>query len=640
MKGMAVSAILFLSYPAFSANPTCEQKVLSQARERGLAADPQWLRLLHYRRTTFRFRSQADGNGFFISNAGNTEPDAELEALAHWLCSGEARPTGHKRLKSLPARCQFPARERFLREKLNLGEHPWPEPGCPDLEEWRQRINPSDVTLVFSSFYPNNPSSVFGHTLLRVNRNKIGPVAVDSPLLSYGINYAATETSSNPVKYAIWGVIGGFPGEFAALPYYYKVREYSDIESRDIWEYGLDITAAEISRLIDHIWELGFTYFDYFYFTENCSYHLLTALEAAIPRLDVSDGLPFWVIPSDTIKAVTSVPGLVKRIEYRPSVYRQFLFRYGRVREKPEARAAFHRLVDGKSIEPAVLPPEELALVYDAVLDYWDFRNFRELIDEKSAQALKKQEFLVARSRLPVTPPLKVPVDRQLQPDLSHGSMRYGFSYGKRTAGAGSEFGQLDIRFAFHDFLDYSQGVPDNSDINFFRVKLRTLDRFADPQVESARIVDIRLLAPVNEFQKPLSWHFSLGGDRTGVYGCDNCFAAASVMEVGGALEWAGRRLLTYALGGGQVLYGAAFETPELKLVPRLTAGTRWRWNRHWAHVIEGQWGRAFGHRQISQRQWTLESRYIFNYGLAAGVTWSKDQFRDEQILFNLFYYR
>jgi hypothetical protein len=74
------------------------------------------------------------------------------------------------------------------------------------------------------------------------------------------------------------------------MPYYLKVREYSDLENRDIWEYELNLTPEEIDRLLMHAWELGPIHFDYYFFDENCAYHLLGLLEAARPDLTLTEG--------------------------------------------------------------------------------------------------------------------------------------------------------------------------------------------------------------------------------------------------------------------------------------------------------------------------------------------------------------
>ena len=85
----------------------------------------------------------------------------------------------------------------------------------------------------------------------------------------------------NGLTFAIQGLIGGYPGTFSVLPYYIKVREYSNLENRDLWEYELNLSPEEIEIFVDHLWELGSTYFAYYYLSENCSYHVLGLLEAS-----------------------------------------------------------------------------------------------------------------------------------------------------------------------------------------------------------------------------------------------------------------------------------------------------------------------------------------------------------------------
>src|SRR5262249_24426816 len=154
---------------------------------------------------------------------------------------------------------------------------------CKDYVEFRDKVGGQSATMVFSSYYLGNPSSVFGHTLLRINKGDPGPS--HAALLDYGVNYAPVADMSNAVTYAWNGMFGGFHGVFTNLRYYYKVREYNDFESRDLWEYDLNLTPEEMAQLTRHLWELGFSDFPYYYLTKNCSYHLLAALEAAAPRL-------------------------------------------------------------------------------------------------------------------------------------------------------------------------------------------------------------------------------------------------------------------------------------------------------------------------------------------------------------------
>jgi len=68
-------------------------------------------------------------------------------------------------------------------------------------------------------------------------------------------------------------------------PYYSKVNEYLFGESRDLWEYALDLEPSQVEWLVEHLWELVVNgSFDYFYLDENCSFHLLSLLEIAQPQ--------------------------------------------------------------------------------------------------------------------------------------------------------------------------------------------------------------------------------------------------------------------------------------------------------------------------------------------------------------------
>src|SRR3989442_796145 len=71
--------------------------------------------------------------------------------------------------------------------------------------------------------------------------------------------------------------------------------------------------------MLMHAWELGNAYFDYFFFKENCSYHILSLLEVADPRLHLTDQFVAWTVPADTVRVVTQYRDLVADIAYRPS---------------------------------------------------------------------------------------------------------------------------------------------------------------------------------------------------------------------------------------------------------------------------------------------------------------------------------
>ena len=321
---VALLVSLAAAAPATAApapDPSYLPELVLRARRLGLAEDPGWIRLGHWRRTVQGdWKSEVDGPAFFRALRGKTSPRAELEATLRGLF--DARPVADE---LSDAQCRFPARFAFLARKLDVDPARLPPRACPRLEDFLGRVHARAVTLVFSSYYLNNPASAFGHTFLRLDKEEGARAGKEQELLDYGVDYAATVTTRNAVAYALNGLLGRFKGRFSHLAYYYKVRQYADAESRDLWEYDLALAPEEVALLTAHLWELGGTWFDYWYLDENCSYHVLAALEAAAPRLDLLSHVgAFGVLPSDTVQALFRNPGLVRDVHWRPSIRTQF----------------------------------------------------------------------------------------------------------------------------------------------------------------------------------------------------------------------------------------------------------------------------------------------------------------------------
>ena len=244
-------------------------EVIQHALEANLASEREWHLLLHYRENLFGgVTSEADDPQFFLSPNGRTDPQAELESTISFLFSEELVGSSKQ-----PAQCAFIARYHWLKEQLAIDETKLPLIHCERFDMWFNELNAESVTLIFASAFLDNPASMFGHTFLRVDQKG---QTEQTRLLAYTINYAAEVPPDSGALYPIKGIFGGFKGYFTTPPYYLKVQEYRDIENRDIWEYRLHFSEHQVRRLLEHAWELGSTYFDYFFFKENCSYHILS----------------------------------------------------------------------------------------------------------------------------------------------------------------------------------------------------------------------------------------------------------------------------------------------------------------------------------------------------------------------------
>lgn len=479
--------------------------LIGQARNRGLAADPEWRALLHYepRFGLLAPRALPDSANFFLAPRGKTDAAAELEATLTAFFSDEIETD-----KTQNPQCRFRARFAWLDARLGFDGSRLPRRPCVRFDQWRQALDPGRVTLVFASAYLNSPSSAYGHTLLRID-----PPDRDAGtgLLSYAINFAARTDGSNALLYAARGLMGGYVGAFAMLPYYAKVAEYSDIENRDVWEYELTLDAAEIDRMLAHVWELGPVEFDYFFLDENCAYHLLSVLEVARPGLKLTDAFPLYAIPADTVKTVMATSGLVRQVQWRPA--RGTVLRHRLRVSDPKVIAVADGLATG-ALPVAAAPTrirdeaaraEALELGYE-LLDYRRLRG-----DAKDADImLRLRELLAARAKVD-GPPAPEPPRPAVRPDEGHGSLRLSFGAGT-TAGHG--FQESRLRFAYHDLMDPEPGFIRGGQIEFLGLGLRhdndtgnvVLDRFALAEVVS--------LTPRDPLLPSWSWRGGVGIER------------------------------------------------------------------------------------------------------------------------------
>ena len=150
--------------------------------------------------------------------------------------------------------CAFIARYDWLDRQLRFDPKRMARQPCKRFHEWYEALNPNGMTLIFPAASLNNPSSMYGHTLLRIDAKDQDE---KTRLLAYAINYAANTAETNGIAFAINGLLGGYPETFSIMPYYLKVREYNDMENRDVWEYELNLTPGEIDLVLMHVWELG-----------------------------------------------------------------------------------------------------------------------------------------------------------------------------------------------------------------------------------------------------------------------------------------------------------------------------------------------------------------------------------------------
>lgn len=457
----------------------------------------RWLRLLRYNKTLFGYKSEVDDLNFFLAKNGKNDPWKELEQNMKAM----QRPVTED--INQHAACLYPARAMLLQQYKIIPIAVSPQQ-CPEYNEFRKKLNPRYFSIVFSSYYIGKPSSAFGHTLLKV---KSIDAKLDNGLLDHGINYSAAITTNNPFAYGVFGIMGGFKGFFNLLPYYYKIREYSDIDSRDLWEYKLNLSQQQQDYLVAHLWEMNKIFFYYYYFDENCSYHLVRLLDAVNPDWGLYDKLRFPVMPVDTVRAIMDVAGLVHQVTRTPSVfsivskqYHQFdLFNKDQIVDAVRSmdRDYFTKELSLEGIELAINLTDYL---YNKRLLLGEDGKENDLIQFKNSLNIARSK--MGSAQLPKVIPKDV-----LAPHLGHESRRLRILYQWDQHHLKNML--LSYRMSLHSFDDYPLAfIPHSTlEMGHFRIKSNKDHRLNLEELTVARVI---ALIPFNKLQMVPSWKINL----------------------------------------------------------------------------------------------------------------------------------
>jgi hypothetical protein len=496
-------------------NPYSEQ-LIQQAVEKQLDQKKRWHLLLHYKETWFGgYESEADGMDFFNAPDGKTNPKAELIAT---LRSFFKDPNSLKPKDEHP-QCNFPARYKWLKQELSIDPKQLPKADCSRMEGWLEQLGPQSVTLIFASFYMNNPASMFGHTFLRIdsksNNNR-------QALSNYGVNYAATVDTGSMLLYTFKGLFGFFKGGFSVFPYYLKVQEYSNWESRDLWEYELNLASDQIDYLLRHLWELGGTHFDYYYFQENCSYHMLTILEVANPDLELSNDFIFSVQPADTVKILAEQKGLISKVTYRPAILSRMEHKIEQMNS--EEKEILYDLVDKtqalKEDSYQRLTTPKKALVLDAYLDYLEYEGLGEEDFDPKKPLRIPHSILLERSKLKYKRQDTEITQFSGPPETAHGTDRVRLGVGIND---NELFQEIAYRPTLHDILGREVGYKKDSQFLFFDLAGRYYYESKRFRLDRFRLLDIVSLTPYEPIFKKPSWKLNLGFDTIRDLDCDYC---------------------------------------------------------------------------------------------------------------------
>lgn len=394
----------FFPCPAAMAAAPSESSDLARVDAERIDRDPAWLALLHYRaQAGDAAESEADRTEYFMAAHGKHSSHAELLAAVRAL---------HVPAQRQAFACRFPARYEWLRERLGHEDADAAIAGCPELDGWLARFPGRRVSINFASSYLESPSSTFGHTFLKVYGQS------PDELFSPTINYAArTDAEDGELAFVYKGLFGGFPGVVDELPFYRRLRTYTEIEGRDIHEVELALTPAEVRRLLLHTWEIRDGIFDYYFVHENCAYRTLALLDVARPQAALLRRFSAVTVPVDTIRALRAA-GMTGDARVWPSTPKHVRALEAQVARQDAAAARAIALGLAPDDAGGTLPPVRQAGVLQLAYEYASV-----LIDRDVGERTRRKEILgaITKARLALdAPEVLVARAAPAQPEQAH----------------------------------------------------------------------------------------------------------------------------------------------------------------------------------------------------------------------------
>ncbi len=498
-----------------------------------------------------------------MAQDGSSNPYTEL--VATLLSFNTQKKIG--RAGGQYTQCAFPERYRYLKEKLPeiFKKLKIKDRYCKEFRWWRDKLKARSISLIFASNFPNNPGSAFGHTFLRINLENNKDKKMD--LLDYAIGYAASVGQENALVYAYKGLMGGYEGRFSLVPYYMKVNEYSNMEARDIWEYELNINQQEVNKLLGHLWELeATTSFDYYFLDENCSYLILTLLEIAKPKWNISEDYFFYVLPVDTIRRIAKEKDSITDIKFRPSLYKKAKALRGKL--DTQQVDIYKKVISGE-LNPGDVKDTD---VLNALATYLFFK--KQGHDEnklsKKNQDLYNQ-VLSKRAKLPQNKKNleEIKISKSSMPEKGHHSKKVTL---KASNSLDGQFEEIGFRTGLHDLLDLDYGFSNYTEASFFTAKFAWYNDHKKLRFNEFKIIDFKSYRPYDPLQFMPSWTAKVTYKRPKDFKCNYCLLPTVEASFGGSYEFIEGGLLSYLTMMGRGEYYSRF-VGEFRFGPGVSAG-------------------------------------------------------------------
>ena len=460
-----------------------------------------WQRLLYYKESFLGGpKSLVDAPEFFFSKNGKDNPLSELEANIKAFKDPKAFLTRVN--NKFHPQCLFPARYQFL--KTHLKEEGFVDQKCPQFNNWFESLNTKSISMVYSSSYANNPASMFGHTMLKFNQYPIHDKSKD--MMNYAVTFSAQVPDEDlAFAFAFKGLLGFYNGTFSLTPYYTKINEYNNLESRDLWEYEFDFSQEEVDFFVKHIWEMyANSYLDYYFTDENCSSVLFESLGVLRPNLLKQKNNLVYVLPTEIIKYLNNEPGLVKKRAARPSLRRSLIQKYNRLASSKKDH--FKELLNGMK----EYKDEEYTESLSTFVTYLNYQKNKFKHKFPKEEKAKYRKALIALAQKDETDSFrpKLTVTKKNRPDLYHLPSYVGIGAFQSENGVKS---LISAKFGYHDFLDGAIGPENFNQLDLFHFTGLYDFKNKSLELEKAELYNLKSIYDYNFLDPQLSWFINGG---------------------------------------------------------------------------------------------------------------------------------
>ena len=465
---------------------------------------PQWLKMLYYDKDGAGFVSIVENEDFFIAKDGRYNPKAEYEASVKALNDDKTK------------KCEMPARFLYLKKE---GKVEGTLKECGEYNQFVNDLKPKALTLIFTNAYMGNPSSLFGHTLFRIDTKRKG-----TQLLAHGANFGADTGEDTGVMYALKGLTGGYFGTFTVNPYYDVINLYNNIENRDIWEYELNLSDEELEMFVAHIWEIRNAKIRYYFASQNCSYVLLRVLEAIKSDINIVNKFRGYTVPLSLLKELNKVEGVIRNRNYRPS--RMSKLKYREAQMNDEQRRAFVNIIKKDEFVVDGLKDEEKADVFETAYQYVQYRYIERELDLKDYRK-KSFKLLKERSKILNQTLYFDELKEGENPIYAHKQKEFGVAYGSDN---NNGFYELSFKPLYNSLLSDSYGLLKGAEINMLDMSFRYYHDDNKLKFDKVDLLKIRSLAVDDIMFSPYSYDLKFGYEQKRE---DNKNVGALVLELG-----------------------------------------------------------------------------------------------------------